>query len=793
MSTPHSSQRPPYPGSEAFAPEQAAGYYPYYPSGERAGDTMQLKDLLAMVWRGKWIILGAAVLVLTLVGLYLWMTPPQYQAATKLLVHTDQSGGLQGFDRQMEEALGLGKRSINNEVWVLRNSQAISERVARRLSSLGVVPGTAEPLSVLLDDDGARLPDAAVASRLRYGYVKVGPDGQEVDGIQVVATSTVPGEAALIANLYSEEYINRTQEASRARILASRTFLQEQETRMRENLRGLEEQIKDYMSREGAAALDVEASNTVSQIAELEALRDQTRIELEMRRASLATQQRDLQAIQPQLAERVASGVDRELQRVQAQLSTLELQASEMLLKNPDLETNPGRSPEYQSLQQRIGQLRGRVAQLREAFVKDVLAAGGVNPNEEGLAYVAGQQRALAEGQVEVAGLEAKLNTLQQRVGQYEGKMRDIPRQAIELAQLQRARQSTERLYSYLVEKLQEARIAEEAEIGYAEIILPASVPGSPVSPNVPRSLAVGLVLGLMLGVGLVVLRNHFDTRLHHPGELRERGFTVMGVIPNMERDLKRDFAGAETLQVDGRAIDTRLVMLLNPMSPAAEAYRRLRTNVQFARPDTVIETILFTSPDASEGKSTTAINFAVAMAQASRRTIVVDCDLRRPRQHTMLGAPREPGLSGLLFNDPAAFDAQPFQTGVDHLYLIPAGAGVPNPAELLGSKKMRELLARLREEFDLVVLDTPPVLAFSDAMLLATQADATLLVGSANHTDVRGFAHAAEILQGVGATVAGAVLNRFDPRESRGYGYGYGYKYGYYNYGYHYGAGSAG
>ena len=244
----------------------------------------------------------------------------------------------------------------------------------------------------------------------------------------------------------------------------------------------------------------------------------------------------------------------------------------------------------------------------------------------------------------------------------------------------------------------------------------------------------LGGVLGLLLGVGLAFTRNVLDNKVRKPEDLRKRGFNVLGVIPGMERLIRTDFDRRETVAVDGRALSTRLIALLNPLSPIAEAYRRLRTNIQFSRPDGEVRTILVSSAGPGEGKSVTSMNLAVTVAQAGQRTVYIDADLRKPVGHKMMGQSREPGLVDLLF-EPGRTDYEPFASPVDNLYIIPAGRSVPNPSEIVGSQRMRDLLVSLKKDFDFIIVDTPPILAVTDALSVATQVDGVLLVCSAVET----------------------------------------------------------
>jgi capsular exopolysaccharide synthesis family protein len=334
--------------------------------------------------------------------------------------------------------------------------------------------------------------------------------------------------------------------------------------------------------------------------------------------------------------------------------------------------------------------------------------------------------------------------------------------------------------------------MAMESEVGYAEIIRRAS-PGYPIGPGWQRNLILGFLFGAALGGGTVLLRNRLDTRIHQPDDLHDHGHRLAGVVPSMTKLIETDFAGKEQIEIDGQSVDTSLVMLTSPMSAVAESYRRIRTNLQFSRPDRELRTLAVSSADKGEGKTTTSANLAFALASAGKRTLLVDADLRRPRLHELMDIPREPGLSQLLYDESRSLDA--FTTSLNDLHVVPGGEDVPNPAELMSSQRMGRLVESLQEQFDFVIFDTPPVLLFSDALGLASQCDGTLLVASADKTDGRAFDHAVELLHDVEADVLGAVLNRYNASSFlQGYGqYNYGYAHSYQRLEEHYAAPSTG
>jgi capsular exopolysaccharide synthesis family protein len=222
----------------------------------------------------------------------------------------------------------------------------------------------------------------------------------------------------------------------------------------------------------------------------------------------------------------------------------------------------------------------------------------------------------------------------------------------------------------------------------------------------------------------------------------------------------------------------TELVTLADARSSSAEAYRTLRTNLLFSQAVQKLQTLVVTSAAPSEGKTTVAANLAVTFAQQGMRVALIDCDLRKARLHNLFGVPREPGLTQMLIGAPGAAEAAR-ATEVEGLTVVPAGTLPPNPAELLGGKAMRELVERLKQRFDLIILDTPPLLAAADAAVLGELADGTVLVVRAGATDRAAAQQAVQQLRLVGARVLGAVIN--DPDEKvASFGGGY-YYYDYY------------
>lgn len=213
------------------------------------------------------------------------------------------------------------------------------------------------------------------------------------------------------------------------------------------------------------------------------------------------------------------------------------------------------------------------------------------------------------------------------------------------------------------------------------------------------------------------------------------------------------------------------LITLTDPRSPVSEAYRTLRTNLSFYSLDTPLRSLVVTSPAAGEGKSTTVANLAVTMAQSGRRTLLVDCDLRRPSLHELLDKPAEPGLTNVLLGETEEIPIQP--TAVDNLYLLSAGPQPPNPADMLGSRRLDTILARVVDEFDMVLFDAPPVIAVTDAAVLGAKVDGVLLVIQAGKTRRDHAERAKELLEKAHVRIVGATLTNAPKDRTVGDYYG--------------------
>jgi polysaccharide biosynthesis transport protein len=375
--------------------------------------------------------------------------------------------------------------------------------------------------------------------------------------------------------------------------------------------------------------------------------------------------------------------------------------------------------------------------------------------------------------QAEVDSLQDQLDSLRAPIEDLElslfGAATESEREGIrsEIADLEsRLRTETSAIESQLAlyrGELSSLQVSQRiTRTGGAQIISAAQVPEEPFEPQPLRNGVLGVVVGLMLGVGLAFLRETLDDRIRSREQMeRITGWPTIGLVPVIARakDGQHDLATLEA-----------------PTSPAAEAYRSLRTAVQFIGLEHPLDAVQITSAKPGEGKTTTAANLAITLAQAGKRVILLDADLRKPRLHKEFGLPNGVGFTSMLLDSNLSADAFK-RTKVPNLVVVPSGPPPPNPSELLSLQTTHRVLGLLRDECDVLIVDSPPVLPVTDPLILSGYVDGVIVVANANDAERKSMNRTRELLEQVNANVVGVSVNQID--SDAGYGYGYGYGYG--------------
>jgi polysaccharide biosynthesis transport protein len=334
---------------------------------------------------------------------------------------------------------------------------------------------------------------------------------------------------------------------------------------------------------------------------------------------------------------------------------------------------------------------------------------------------------------------------------------------AIQYSILKRDLESYRTLYEGLMEKMKQAGVSAGLKSNNFRIVDVARVPNVPIEPNIPRNLAFAFMLGLTSGVGLAFLLEGLDNTVRTTEQAQMiSGLPPLGMIPLGSRTA-REGANAKRLVIATSKEAVELVTQVRPQSQMAESYRALRTSLLLSNLGAPPKVIMITSALPQEGKTTTSINCAVVLAQKGIRVLLIDADLRRPSIHKTLGMGPRSGLSNVLTGSATLQQTITRSTILPNLSILPAGTPPPNPAELLASPNMRDVLEELRGQYDHIVVDTPPTLSVTDAVVLSPRADAIVLVIRSGHTTKQALRRSRDILMQVNAKVSGVLLNAVD------------------------------
>lgn len=565
-------------------------------------------------------------------------------------------------------------------------------------------------------------PEAA-AAWVRAGLSFAVREG--TNAVDIFFTGTDPELVPLILNEAAVQL--RTDGAQRARTIArrKREYIGDQLALSQEAFQTKLDELQGFKERRNIADLTAEQQTV------LQALQ-----QLELQRQDLLVQ---LAAVRGAMDDQTSIGIDR-LNRLSAIenlagntalgfhiQSLLDLYEQRRLLTAGSLGLQES-NPQIQALDQRIEAVH---AALRDA----------VRATEQRLA--------------------AQLEALETKIAEERVQMRQFPGMQTRIAQLQLEASIQEQTTRYLLGQFESARM-QEATIAPYVTILDGASPAYRIGTSVRQRVILGLLVGLILGLLGAFFLEYLDQTIKNMHDVeRTLSVPVLGLIP----------FDPKLASTNGRRQPITVVTSLSPDDPAAESYRTLRTNVTFVSAERPLQFLEVTSPGPGEGKSTTAANLAVTLAQGGHRTILIDGDLRRPLMHRAFAIVQEPGLTDVLIGQVTTREAIRPDV-MENLDLLPAGASPPNPSELLGSDAMQRLVGELRQQYDYIIIDTPPVLPVTDATVVATAADAVLLTLRSGETEETAARRTLDQLRRVNARVAGVVLNGIDTRKDHYYEY---------------------
>lgn len=694
---------------------------------------LPLRDYMRVLHKNRWMIAAVVAVMVTFVTITTLRTKPVYEATTRLEIN-GETPDLANL-RELFWTMPTDEEFLQTQVRILQSDELAMQTVrSLRLHE--------RPEFAVRPPGRANTPFTPAEEVMTIGAFQAGLKVQWLRSSRLVDVSyehTDPSLAASIANTLAENYIENN-------------FRKKYESTMQaqEWMAGQLRELKQKMEQSHEALVTYERENQIFSLSEGQNVTIQKLGELS-RELTLAESERIARESQVQL------------------------------LKSRRLEDLPAVAQNglIQSLQQRMAQLRDQYAEMRTTF----------GPNYPKVAQLESQmaeaEAALEREKRQVANrIESEYQAALQRerllrkaVEEQKAEANVMNTRLVEYNLLKREYETNQQLYESLLQRLKEAGVSASLRSNNIHVVDRARPPLAPIRPRKELNIFLSAVVGLVLGCVLALFNEYMDSSVKTPEEVEQLvNVPALGIVPAVG-----SINGARRRALPGngaRAGTSDLATVAQPHSVVSEAYRALRTSILLSTSKHPPQVILITSGQPREGKTTTALNLAITLAQRGDQVVLIDSDLRRPRVHRSLNVSNEVGLSSFLAGNASIDGLTKPVPGIPNLSVIAAGPAPPNPAELLSSEPITTLLAELRRQFDFVILDSPPTITVADSMILAAHADGVILVAHGGVTTRESLRHTRKMIGNTSARIIGVVLNNVDVR-SADYRYYYSYYYG--------------
>lgn len=725
VESPHSFEVGPTPALHVWTPPQESA----------------LREYLRVLIKRKWTVLGCLFIIFGIVLIASLKMTPIYEATGRIAINKPDNN-LVNFK---DSPNGVGDyytdpTDLDTEVSILQSDllalQVIKNLNLDKMPEFGGKPSTGPDANLApdaLQADSART--GALIAAFKGGLrVSLKPNTRIVE---INYSSTSPTLAALIVNTLATTYAEQNFKTKFESTMQASDWLQKQLSDLQIKVETSQEKLVKYQKEHEILGADEKQNIITEKLQELN--RELTTAEaLRMQKESLyrLVQSADAATV-ASTAEALESGGANGSAGMAPLLGSLRSRETDLEVQIADLSTQFG--PSYPKIVQLNNEVKEIDAQINAELQK-------MTERVRGQYLAAQQQEDLLRDEFEKQKQEAnKLNE-----------------SAIDYSFLKRDVDVNRELYEGLLQKLKEAGVTAGLKSNNVRLVDFARPSSSPTEPNIPRNLAFGFILGLTSGIGLAFLLENMDNTVRTTEQAQAiSGLPALGMIPLGSKSAAE--TGPKRLGIASSREAVELVTQSRPQSQMAESYRALRTSLLLSNLGTPPKIIMITSARPQEGKTTTSINTAVVLAQKGVSVLLIDADLRRPSVHKTLGLGPRSGLSNVLTGSATLEHTITRSPVLPNLFILPAGTPPPNPAELLASSNMRDLLLDLREKYDHIVIDTPPTLSVTDAVVLSPRVDAIVLVIRSGQTTKQALRRSRDILMQVNAHVTGVLLNAVD------------------------------
>lgn len=708
---------------------------------------------LKVLWRRK-LVMGTAVgatLIFTII--YTLLSPKIYEAITSILIQPAPEGTEPFFSTW--EYMGARDNFVQNQ------SQILKSRTNLKL----VVDKIKE------EHGDKNLPILSNPSPIMFlAYNIIVKPVERTDIIRVLVHSTDPVEAAVIANAVADNLLEQSKNTARLEVSEVRKFLESQLKIVENNLKRSADSLRHFKEKNKVFSLSTEGEELFSKLSAFDGQYNEANADYITKKKKLDFLKEQYRQNQEDLLMDVTESNSPVIVNLRNKLIGYETEYSTFLLQGLSED-----HPKITRIKNRIEETKKQLKVEVERLIASDAERGDLLAMNEKI------MEELADLEVEIVALAAKKEAIGRTRSSYEQQFSTLPAKELKLAQLERAYEINDNIYAMLMEKYEEVKITEAGQLGNVKIIDKAFVPSSPIKPNKKKNVLFALLVGVGIGLVFTVFTEYLDTSVKEPKDVEEHiGEPALGVIPQISpREFVRRYGD------NGHVADLKRLLLTHyaPRSSVSEAYRSLRTNLQYFNHEKPLKSLLITSTIAKEGKSTIVSNLGIIFSQKGFKTVLVDADLRKPVLHKFFNVDIDNGLTDLMINHDIPIGKMIKKTSIENLHLLTAGSIPPNPTDLLESKRMKTIQKQLEADFDIVLFDSPPIMVVTDAVVLSRILDGVLLIVEAKKAKRDAVRAAKGVIDHVGGRLLGAVLNkaRFSRMDHLYGGYsGYYHYYGY-------------